>query len=334
MTRGLKRTAALGAVAWVVLMPAGPALTQAICGGTSQTVSPSVPAGSRTDGAQPFDWTAPAGVTSVVVRARGAQGGASTTSAGGRGAEILATYPVTPGERLCIVVGVAGQETSDFSGGGGGGSFVFSSGSAPCLMSNASVANLLVAAAGGGGAYYHNGGLPGRAAGVGIGADGAVSGSGEAGGGTDGRGGISDGSMGGGGGGLLTDGGMSFYGHPGQALINGGAGGGPNIGSTGDGGFGGGGFGGGGGGYNGGAGAGGGSGTWPGGGGGSFTSVFPTNAQDGVRPGNGEVTLCYTAPPAPVPTLTEWAMIGLTGLLALCGLAVVERRRRFPASGG
>ncbi|WP_428152216.1 IPTL-CTERM sorting domain-containing protein [Brevundimonas sp.] len=331
LTRRQKRAAALGAAVWVMVMPAGPALTQSICGGTSQTFSPSASAGSRTDGTQPFHWTAPAGVTSVVVRARGAEGGASTLSAGGRGAEILATYPVTPGERLCIVVGVAGQETFDFSGGGGGASFVFSSGALPCLLSNASVANLRVAAAGGGGAYYFNGGLPGRAAGVGIGAAGAVSGSGAAGGGTDGRGGGSDGSMGGGGGGLLTDGGMSFYGYPGQALIHGGGGGGPNIGSTGDGGFGGGGFGGGGGGYNGGAGAGGGSSTWPGGGGGSFSSVVPTSAQDGQQAGNGEVSLCFSAAPAPVPTLSEWAMIGLMGLLAMFGLVLMDRRRRFPA---
>lgn len=68
------------------------------------------------------------------------------------------------------------------------------------------------------------------------------------------------------------------------------------------------------------------------GGGGSFSSVTPVSAQDGIQSGNGEVSFCYTvAPPAPVPTLTEWAMIGLTGLLALCGLTVVERRRRIGA---
>lgn len=86
---------------------------------------------------------------------------------------------------------------------------------------------------------------------------------------------------------------------------------------------------GGGGGYNGGDSFSPGSSSLPGGAGGSFTRELPTSAQDGVQTGNGEVSLCYTPPP--IPTLTEWAMIGLTGLLALCGVAVMERRRRFVA---
>ncbi|MFC5345229.1 hypothetical protein ACETK8_16230 [Brevundimonas staleyi] len=335
MTKTLKRTATLGAVAWVVLMSAGPALTQAVCAGVSQTFASTLPAGSTTDPAQPFSWVAPAGVTSVVVRARGAEGGLSATQDGGLGAEVLATYSVTPGERLCIVAGVKGAPAPPNRGaGGGGGSFVFSSGSSPCVLSNATLASLRVAAAGGGGAYEWNAGLPGRATGLGVGISGAVTATGAAGGGLNGSGGSADvAGGGGGGGGLFTNGIDGVHGRGGRALTQGAEGGDINPGGAGLGGFGGGGAGGGGGGYNGGGGTGGGSGTWPGGGGGSYTSAAPTSATDGVRSGNGEVTLCYmAAPPAAVPTLTEWAMIGLTGLLALCGLAVVERRRRFPAS--
>lgn len=327
---GLKRAAALGAVGWVVLSPAGPALTQVACAGGLQTFTPGSAPGLQTDSSQPYAWIVPNGVTSVMIRAAGAQGGGGNNG-GGKGAAVEASYPVTPGERLCILVGVAGQTIGGWSSSGGGGSFVFSANSSPCLLSNAAVANLLVVAGGGGSPSINVDGLPGRATGLGAGAAGALAGSSVPGGplgGTGGNGGAA-GNGGGGGGGLLTNGANGGIADGGQALVAGAAGG-QERGFTGNGGFGGGGAGGGGGGYNGGAGnsvipA------MPGGGGGSFSSVVPISALDGVRSGNGEVTLCATASPAAVPTLGEWAMIGLMGLLALCGVAVMERRRRFVA---
>ncbi|WP_428152215.1 IPTL-CTERM sorting domain-containing protein [Brevundimonas sp.] len=326
MTKSLKRAAALGAAAWVMLIPATPALTKAVCTGVSQTFTPSVSRGERTDPAQPYSWVAPAGVTSVTIRAAGAAGGEGDGVFPGLGARVEATYPVTPGERLCIVVGVEGEQDSGAATSGGGGSFVFSSGVAPCLFGDASAANLLVAAGGGGSTAFFTNGLPGRATGLGAGTAGALAGSAYAGGPAGGVGGNGGGgAFGGGGGGLLTGGGTGSSGDNGQALIAGGAGG-LERGSSGSGGFGGGGAGGGGGGYNGGGGGGNAS-ARPGGGGGSFSSVLPTSATDGVQSGSGEVSLCYTPGPAPVPTLTEWAMIGLAGLLALFGLALMERRR-------
>ncbi len=332
MTKELKRAAALGAATWVMLVPAGPALTQAVCAGMSQTFAPSVAGGAGTDPAQPYSWVAPAGVTSVTIRAAGAQGGNDTHDGflGGKGAEVTAAYPLTPGERLCIVAGVAGRDSGASLSSGGGGSFVFSSGVATCVLANASTANLLVASGGGGSTASGASGLPGRATGLGSGAAGALAGSAYAGGppgGTGGTGGGAD--IGGGGGGLITSGADGSL-TGGQALTLGAAGG-SGAGAL-QGGFGGGGAGGGGGGYNGGGGGGSLPGT-SGGGGGSFSSVIPISAVDGVQSGNGEVSLCYTPAPAPVPTLSEWAMIGLTGLLALFGLAMMERRggRQHPA---
>lgn len=324
MVKRLKRAAALGAAACLM---ATPALTQTVCAGVSQTFTPSVAGGARTDPAQPYSWVAPAGVTSVTIRAAGARGGDDTHDGfpGGKGAEVIAAYPVTPGERLCIVAGVAGKNFGASVSGGGGGSFVFSSGVASCVLANASAANLLVASGGGGSTASSTSGLPGRATGLGAGAAGAIAGSGYAGGPAGGTGGTGGGAdVGGGGGGLITSGSDGSL-TGGQALTLGAAGGSGPGGLAG--GFGGGGAGGGGGGYNGGGGGGSLSGR-PGGGGGSFSSVMPISAADGVHSGNGEVSLCYTPAPAPVPTLSEWAMIGLTGLLALFGLAMMDRRRR------
>ncbi|WGM30642.1 DUF11 domain-containing protein [Brevundimonas sp. NIBR11] len=42
-------------------------------------------------------------------------------------------------------------------------------------------------------------------------------------------------------------------------------------------------------------------------------------------------TVIAVPPPAPVPTMTEWAMILLTGVLAISGLSMASRRRVQPA---
>jgi hypothetical protein len=84
----------------------------------------------------------PPGVTQVTIDAKGAQGGgtAGGKGAGGNGADVQATFPVTRGETLNVVVGGTGTDKSD-SGGGGGGSFVYR---------NPTPTGLLIAAANGG----------------------------------------------------------------------------------------------------------------------------------------------------------------------------------------
>ncbi|MGC2633506.1 MAG: glycine-rich protein, partial [Candidatus Cybelea sp.] len=78
-----------------------------------------------TDAEQTF--TVPAGVTTVRIDAKGASGGGASGSEGSRvtagpGGEVKATIPVTPGERLGIFVGGAG-ETGDSGGSGGSGGY-------------------------------------------------------------------------------------------------------------------------------------------------------------------------------------------------------------------
>src|SRR5690606_8850970 len=90
-----------------------------------------------TDG--PYQWVVPAGVTSVVVTAEGAQGGGHQNvnplnapffpvqAQGGRGARVTTTRAVTAGETLTVEVGAqgappdAGGSTNAFGGGGAAG---------------------------------------------------------------------------------------------------------------------------------------------------------------------------------------------------------------------
>ena len=235
-------------------------------------------------------YTVPPGVFEIQIDAAGAQGGAGGTNGGptplpgGPGARLLATFPVTPGEILNIVVGGQGK-TSGNNGGGGGGSFVYRT---PNQM------GLLIGAAGGGGAGVGLAGASGSSSNTAFDGDSASTPGGTAGtGGNGGGGGGTDGG-GGGGSGLLSNGGDgnagAATGSGGKALANGANGGTGDA----DGGFGGGGaalFGaGGGGGYNGGGGGGGG-GAVPAGGGGSFSASTPSIATDGFQSGDGYVTI-------------------------------------------
>jgi hypothetical protein len=245
----------------------------------------------------------PAGVTSVEIEAAGAQGGPNEINSrpGGKGARLVATFPVTAGETLNVLVGgrgvAGGSEVCE--GGGGGGSFVDTS---------ATSTGLLLAAAGGGAAGYQQAGSGGSAteeAAKGGGADGGAAG-------THGNGGVGGGGLnpGAGGGGLLTPGGTTSDAHGGKSLVEGGAGGACDgaTGSEGHGGFGGGGGGGlfifnhggaggagGGGGFNGGGGGGAASGAVAGGGGGSFSASTPSVTESGVHTGDGLVTFTYTS---------------------------------------
>jgi hypothetical protein len=264
--------------------PAGP-----VCSGTTivSCVFSTVAASS---------FTVPAGVNLVTIEAKGAEGGGGNFAiAGGKGAQVKATFPVTAGEVLNVVVGGMGLSVQS-GGGGGGGSFVFRT---PTPL------GLLIAAAGGGGARATHAGLDGSATttasdgedGGGIGGDAGIRGHG-------GGGGTGTPASAAGGGGLLTDGGNGTGASPaigGQALINGAAGGAGESSDTGGGhgGFGGGGGaatfgGGGGGGYNGGGGGSDGSGA--GGGGGSFCarSAINTSGTSGANTGNGQVVISYT----------------------------------------
>ncbi|GAB3510501.1 hypothetical protein GCM10027341_48930 [Spirosoma knui] len=249
-------------------------------------------------------WTVPAGVTSLTIEARGAEGGTSPKSvyAPGKGAIITGKATVTPGQQLSILVG--GQYIGLPSG--GGGSFVVT-GSNP-------IQPLIVAGGGGG-----SGGAGGNTINLDSeskhgqltnnGGAGTAPNNGGGAGGTGGNGGSIAGleDPAAGGGGLFTNGqnAPQYQVSGGRAFVNGGAGG-----LFGAAGFGGGGLGyyqtvgflaavgGGGGGYSGGGSAGviNDIGSGVGGGGGSFNidpnGTATTGAQDG-NSGNGLVIISY-----------------------------------------
>ena len=242
-------------------------------------------------------WTVPAGITSISIDARGAQGGGSNGGAGGFGARMTGTYSVTPGDVLNIVVGQQGLlqvgGNAQNSSGGGGGTFVYKT-SGPTLY---------VAAGGGGGKCNFTSSAPLHAGAAGqITTNGAASSDGAAVGGTAGNGGaaglFSSVACSGGGAGWLSVGGGP-YGGASYATWTGGTGfcGGGGGGCGGVGGFGGGGGGGnhyggggGGGGYS-----GGGGGTDPthGGGGGSYSIGIGQVNTAGFQTGNGQVIITF-----------------------------------------
>lgn len=268
-------------------------------------------------------WTVPAGVTSVAVVVRGAQGGSATYDTGSRtgtfgaganGGSITATLNVTPGAILNINVGQKGGTATDAAAGaggynGGGASGVVSVGLYPrrytgggggasdIRIGGTSLSNRVVVAGGGGGLGIGlgSGGTGGQTGGNGgsntsPGAFGGNGATGIAGGtGGDGATGAADpcvvpGSDGSDG--LLGIGGAGGGGNGGDAAVNHPAGGG-----------------GGGGGYYGG---GGGGGACPknlatGGGGGGSSYADPVLASSvsytsGNRPGDGVVTITWTDP--------------------------------------
>ncbi|HRI02038.1 MAG TPA: M36 family metallopeptidase, partial [Saprospiraceae bacterium] len=259
------------------------------------------------------NWVVPAGVTSVTIEAKGAQGGSNEDcpGLGGLGAIMKGTFTVTPGQTLKILVGQQGgngRSGSGNGGGGGGGSFVSTSANVPMIV-----------AGGGGGSQSE---FCGTTTNVNIDAN-----LGQAGfdgysdlggspdlygvGGTPGNGAtnsIFGGPASGNGGGFYTDGEVCQFGFPGgQAFVNGGAG---TVYSWdpgfGDGGFGGGSCcdnwgGGGAGGYS------GGGGSWHaptnGGGGGSYNAGTGQMASLGNM-GNGQICITYSAVATGEPMIT------------------------------
>ena len=98
------------------------------------------------------EWTVPE-TANYQIEVRGAQGGNTTTNAGGRGALMRGYFDLTRGQKLKILVGQkGGSPTSTYGGGGGGGSFVVDSNNDTPL----------IIAGGGGGANNLLDGAPGQ----------------------------------------------------------------------------------------------------------------------------------------------------------------------------
>ena len=95
----------------------------------------------------------PNGVSSLTVGAIGEPGGAASGGAGGPGAAVGATLPVTPGDTLYVEIDVGGA-ASDVSGDGGGASDLrtCSVADAGCVLTGAEDDPRLLVASGGGGA--------------------------------------------------------------------------------------------------------------------------------------------------------------------------------------
>lgn len=271
-------------------------------------------------------FTVPAGVTTITIGAKGAQGGSVTqtcAATGGLGAHMVGDFAVTPGEVLAILVGQQGLSNGSDGGGGGGTFVVRQSSTAP-----------LVVAGGGGGATNNvqNCGSNLNGMDASISNSGTASADGSIAGGAGGGGGGAGWGAGGGGGGFISDGtaGSSGPGGNGKSFLNGGAGGSVPFGTSG--GYGGGGAGwqtggngGGGGGYSGG-GSGGTNGPNPytgGGGGGSLNAGDSQTNTPGVQAGNGEVSISWSElPGAP------------TGVIATAGNAQVSLAFTAPADNG
>jgi hypothetical protein len=75
----------------------------------------------------PQTWTVPAGVTSIIIKAKGASGGLcpSTGFSAGGGAIIEGEYTVTPGSTVTILVAGMGANGDNFESGGGGSTGIY-----------------------------------------------------------------------------------------------------------------------------------------------------------------------------------------------------------------
>ncbi len=249
-------------------------------------------------------WTVPAYVTSIEVECLGAEGGDGGASCTygeipGRGARMVATIPVTPGDEFRILVGQQGFTPVNYGGGGGGGTFFVH-------YSGGTYTPYLIAGGGAGCGYNDNlcDERPGTTAqnGTGGNPNGASGGTG----GNGGNAGTHASWSAAGGGGFYTNGanststGSSTNATGGRSFLAGGGGGNGTSTSHGaNGGFGGGGgsdvSGGGGGGYSGGAGGGySGTPTYTGGGGGGsyvIGTASLTASSSGFQSGNGQINI-------------------------------------------
>jgi uncharacterized repeat protein (TIGR01451 family) len=266
------------------------AVPMCVAGPTSTVCTFSAP------GADTF--TVPAGVTQVTVVASGAQGGNSGFSVGGKGGSASAALAVDPGEALAVNVGGVGPTGSALGPGGDGGANgggpggdgntagpAGGGGASDVRQGGTSLLNRVLIGGGGGGAGGYDGGGGGVGGGPTGGSGAAVDDSHRpvlsGGGGTAAAGGTAGGN---GAAGVLGSGGGGGDGLPGADPAD--------PGPAPGGGGGGGGF------YGGGGGGGGGdssgvSGGGGGGGGGSSHGPLGTVFNDGVRAGDGLVTISY-----------------------------------------
>jgi mucin-19 len=277
----------MAAATLVAPTPASAATATASCSSGTCTVS-------VTDTSTDYQWTVPAGITSVSFTITGGQGGAGAigNAAGGLGGKFTGTLAVSGGQVISMWAGAAGgagSTASSLSGGrnsGGGGGSSTRVGGAGGAHSQINRAGVLVAVAGGGG------GGGGWSGGAGGGGGSSTFSSGVANGvsGTNAQSfSGAGGSTSGGGGGAASGGGGS----PGTsgASLSGGSGGAGSAGSGGGGG----------GGYFGGGGAGGDNDTsgadGAGGGGGSnyfnSTSVSAVTGFAAAQSGNGSIVITY-----------------------------------------
>ena len=292
----LARRACVGCIAVTALSLAGGEAADAatLCGAPVVSKDAFVVSCGYTGETETF--TVPAGVSSLTLDVKGAQGGATGLFPGGEGGEETGTIAVTEGETLTILAGGLGSEPEDSAGGhggfggggtggpgasgyaggagGGGGTFVFEANG-----------TLVIAAGGGGGSgnvghgYEEGHYLSGAGAGGGLeGSPGPETGNG--GGGTQSAGGAAGAFEG-----FQTEGETAGTGpaswNSGSPIAGAGGHGGKTLTETSYGG-------------------GGGGGGYYGGGGGSgylSSSLTATSSQVGGNSGNGAVLISYTLPP-------------------------------------
>jgi len=256
-----------------------PALTSTTIYYVSETAS------NNSSGSQTFNytggtqnWTVPAGVSQITIDAYGAQGFSGGAGLAGLGGRMQSTHNVTVGQTLSIYVG--GRGTSNTGGGWNGGATTSANytqqgrggGASDVRQGGTALSNRIIVAGGGGGAGYNWGSAPNDNAGNGGGSTGGRNNSCAI-PGAPGYGGT---QTAGGAGGVYSGWANGFNG----TIGDGGAGA-PGTGG-----------GGGGGGYY-----GGGGGSWSGGGGGSsYSSGTILQDLQGVRSGDGQITISWSAP--------------------------------------
>lgn len=255
-----------------------------------------------TGGQQSF--VVPPNVFQIHIQAWGAQGAnatAETTGLGGLGGFAEGDIDVFPGQTLQIFVGGQGTTVQPASSGGGGfngGGDVMPTnferggggGASDVRLGGLTLNNRVIVAAGGGGACA-----------------GEIASGGSGGGSTGGDGGGQPGF-----GGTQNSGGSAFQGN--VLCLDGefGLGGDDIGGGCGAGGAGW---------YGGGAGCG-------GGGGSSYIDgVENGNTISGIREGDGLIVLTFEPMPRNVPTLSEWGLITMAGILGIVGFMVIRRRQ-------
>src|SRR5262245_25768970 len=103
----MKRLIVVAAAAMFICIPSQQAigLSQTCVLQQQTSFSPAVGNGSLTDGSQPVSFIVPAGITSIIIDAGGAQAGFGGGTVAPFGAEVAVTVAVTPGDTLCVVTG-------------------------------------------------------------------------------------------------------------------------------------------------------------------------------------------------------------------------------------